>query len=160
MVPSEAIRVYRRLGRQKGWSISVMGSDRGVCRILLGGRSSRRRGGPVPAWMEEVLRQLEEYFSQERKKFEVLLDEREGTDFQRRVWKACRAIPYGEVVSYGQLAERLGMPGAARAVGQALGRNSIPVITPCHRVVKTDRGLGGFSAGLAWKKRLLDLERH
>jgi len=82
-----------------------------------------------------------------------------GTEFQRRVWDAARRIPLGSVSSYGDLARALGAPGASRAVGNALGANPVPVIIPCHRVIQSDRALGGFSGGLAWKRFLLEHER-
>ena len=82
-----------------------------------------------------------------------------GTPFERRVWDALREIPYGETTSYGALAARIGEPGAARAVGRANGRNPIPVIVPCHRVIGADGSLTGFGGGIACKRALLDLER-
>jgi methylated-DNA-[protein]-cysteine S-methyltransferase len=81
-----------------------------------------------------------------------------GTDFQQRVWQAMRRIPLGQTWSYGQLAEAIGRPKAVRAVGQACGANPIPVLVPCHRVVAAGRTLGGFSAPLNWKVRLLTCE--
>lgn len=81
-----------------------------------------------------------------------------GTPFQLSVWKAMLSIPHGSTVSYGDLARRVGRPGAARAVGQAVGSNPIPLLIPCHRVVATDGGLGGFGGGLAMKTALLRQE--
>ena len=81
-----------------------------------------------------------------------------GTDFQKRVWQALQEIPAGETRSYGDLALKLGVEGGARAVGTACGANPIPVLVPCHRVLAADQGLGGFSGGLDWKKRLLERE--
>lgn len=81
-----------------------------------------------------------------------------GTPFQRKVWGALRQIPYGQTRSYAWVAQRIGKPKAARAVGAACGANPIPVIIPCHRVVASDGSLGGYTAGLAWKKKLLRLE--
>ena len=82
----------------------------------------------------------------------------QGTPFQRMVWSALTTIPYGETVSYGELARRLGRPAATRAVGAANGRNPIPIVIPCHRVIGSDGSLTGFGGGLAIKRRLLDLE--
>ncbi len=79
-------------------------------------------------------------------------------DFTVKVLEAVRCVPYGKTVSYKQLAQMVGSPLAARAVGQALGCNPVPIVVPCHRVLSSDGGLGGFSGGLEWKKRLLDLE--
>lgn len=88
------------------------------------------------------------------------LDWSGATGFQRRVWAALLKIPRGEVRSYAQIARQIGSPGAARAVGAACGANPIPLLVPCHRVVAARGGLGGFSAGLAWKVRLLTREGH
>ena len=81
------------------------------------------------------------------------------TEFQRQVYEAACQIPYGETKSYGQLAEEIGRPGAARAVGQALGANPVPILIPCHRVVAADGGLGGFSGGIKTKEKLLAMEK-
>ena len=105
----------------------------------------------------EVIRQLQAYFRGELKVFDVPLA-MEGTDFQLRVWNALRAIPYGETISYAQLAERIGNPKAVRAVGLANGSNPIPIIVPCHRVIGSDGSLTGFGGGLPIKKILIELE--
>jgi methylated-DNA-[protein]-cysteine S-methyltransferase len=115
-------------------------------------------GEPDPQPFVEVIRQLEEYFASQRTSFDVPIT-LSGTDFQRRVWTALREIPYGQTVSYGQLADRLGQPTASRAVGLANGKNPISVIVPCHRVVGTDGGLTGYGGGLERKQFLLDFER-
>jgi len=105
----------------------------------------------------EVIRQLQAYFGGDLKEFDLPLA-LEGTEFQLRVWKALRKIPYGETISYAQLAERIGNPKAVRAVGLANGSNPIPIIVPCHRVIGSDGSLTGFGGGLSAKKRLLELE--
>lgn len=104
---------------------------------------------------------LERYFAGEAVKFDVERDETGATRFQRAVWQACAEIPAGETVSYSELAERAGKPGAARAVGSAMRRNRWPLVVPCHRVLRRDGGLGGFSAaaGVSLKRRLLELEK-
>ena len=89
---------------------------------------------------------------------EVPIDPPFGTPFQRDVWEAARAIPFGQTATYGELAVRVGRPGTARAVGSALGLNPVCIVVPCHRVLATGGKLGGFSAGLDWKRRLLRLE--
>ncbi len=81
-----------------------------------------------------------------------------GTPFQRSVWEAMRSIPHGDTISYAELANRVGRPGAARAVGQAVGANPVPLLIPCHRVVASDGGLGGFGGGLPMKRALLRQE--
>ncbi len=104
-----------------------------------------------------VAEQLREYFAGERERFDVPLAAR-GTEFQRRVWEALRAIPYGETASYGQIARAVGRPAASRAVGAANGRNPISIVVPCHRVVGAGGALTGYGGGLDRKARLLDLE--
>jgi len=103
-------------------------------------------------------RQLREYFSGKRKAFSVALDMR-GTRFQKDVWEALLAIPFGETKSYGQLAKQLGNPRATRAVGAANGRNPISIIVPCHRVIGSSGKLTGFAGGLDVKAHLLSLEQ-
>jgi methylated-DNA-[protein]-cysteine S-methyltransferase len=103
-------------------------------------------------------RQLGEYFAGTRTEFDLPLAPR-GTPFQERVWAALREIPYGETTSYGELAERIGSPGAARAVGLANGRNPIGIVVPCHRVVGSTGALTGYGGGIETKRRLLDAER-
>jgi methylated-DNA-[protein]-cysteine S-methyltransferase len=115
------------------------------------GRRDQRRSA-------EAKRQLEQYFAGKRREFSLplVLD---GTPFRRRVWQALSAIPYGTVITYGELAARINAPGAARAVGQANGANPLPIVVPCHRVVASGGRLGGFTSGTDIKCRLLDLER-
>ena len=109
----------------------------------------------------EVLRdarvQLEQYFAGERRDFDLPLAPR-GTTFQREVWNALRDIPYGGTLSYAQLAHRIGKPNAVRAVGAANGRNPLPIVVPCHRVIGADGSLTGFGGGLPTKRFLLELE--
>jgi O-6-methylguanine DNA methyltransferase len=108
--------------------------------------------------LASIRREMEEYFRGERKIFTARVDFIEGTTFQRRVWRALRTIPYGEVRSYAWVAQEVGKPGGARAVGAANGRNPVAVVVPCHRVVNADGGLGGYSGGLEVKRKLLALE--
>lgn len=107
----------------------------------------------------QVRAQLEEYFAGKRTEFEVPLA-MDGSAFEQRVWQALQEIPYGETISYAELAAWVGRPGAFRAVGQANGANPIAIIVPCHRVVAAGGGLGGYGGGLDLKRRLLDLERY
>jgi methylated-DNA-[protein]-cysteine S-methyltransferase len=112
----------------------------------------------APEAFARVRAQLEEYFAGERRSFADIPLAMRGSEFQRRVWSALREIPYGETISYGELARRVGQPGQARAVGTANARNPIAVIVPCHRVIGADGSLTGFGGGLANKRLLLDLE--
>lgn len=123
----------------------------------------RERYGPLEpddGRLASLQARLRAYFGGEPVSFDdVPLDTRGvGTEFQRRVWEATRAIPRGETRTYGQLAREIGSPGAARAVGQALARNPWPIIVPCHRVVGHDGRLTGFGGGLKMKQRLLRME--
>ena len=105
-----------------------------------------------------VLDQLKKYLKGELRRFDCKLDLR-GTPFQKKVWSALKKIPYGRTRSYGEIARDIGHPKAFRAVGNANGRNYIPLIVPCHRVIENSGGLGGFGHGLKVKKQLLDLEK-
>lgn len=111
-----------------------------------------------PASLEPVVEQLEAYFAGERRHFDLELAPR-GTEFQLRVWTALTEIPYGETASYRDIAERLGDPAAVRAVGAANGRNPLPIVVPCHRVIGSDGSLVGYGGGLDVKRRLLALEQ-
>jgi methylated-DNA-[protein]-cysteine S-methyltransferase len=130
---------------------------------LVSFESTKHAAPPQADWRQdktpftEVIRQLRAYFRGELKEFDLPLS-LEGTEFQLRVWNALRTIPYGETISYAQLAERIGNPKAVRAVGLANGNNPIPIIIPCHRVIGSDGSLTGFGGGLSTKKLLLELE--
>jgi methylated-DNA-[protein]-cysteine S-methyltransferase len=112
----------------------------------------------VPAAVGAAVEQIDAYFAGDLKDFSLPLDPA-GTQFQRRVWMALAAIPYGATESYGELAVRVGNPKACRAVGLANGRNPIPLILPCHRVIGANGSLTGYGGGLELKKRLLDHEQ-
>jgi methylated-DNA-[protein]-cysteine S-methyltransferase len=105
----------------------------------------------------DAVAQLRDYFSGRRKSFELPLDP-QGTEFQQKVWKALMDIPYGETRNYREIATAVGSPRAMRAVGAANGRNPLPIIVPCHRVIGADGKLVGYAGGLTVKKLLLELE--
>ena len=105
-----------------------------------------------------VVNQLKKYLKGNLKRFHCKLDFK-GTSFQRRVWSALAKIPYGQTRSYKEVARAIGHPKAFRAVGNANGQNSIPLIIPCHRVIESNGGLGGFGHGIGVKRRLLDFEK-
>ena len=115
-------------------------------------------GPRVGSGFEEAAEQLAEYFAGRRQRFS-LRTRLDGTGFQRLVWRAVAAIPYGRTRTYGELAAELGRPGRARAVGAANGRNPLAIVVPCHRLVASDGGLAGYGGGLARKRFLLELER-
>lgn len=102
--------------------------------------------------------QLTEYFGRRRPRFDLFVDLTGLGDFQRAVLDAASGLDFGETVTYTEIARRIGRPKASRAVGNALGRNPVPIIVPCHRVVRTDRTLGGYTGGLRYKRALLDIE--
>ena len=112
---------------------------------------SRRGFGDLAEWLKRYARGTQVTFDDK-------LDLADATSFQQTVWEATRAIPYGETRSYEWIAQRIGKPKAARAVGQALNRNPFPIIVPCHRVIGKSGNLTGFSCGLDVKRRLLELE--
>ena len=101
---------------------------------------------------------IKRYFSGKHVSFKKYALDLKGTDFQKKVWRALAHIPYGKVLTYKQIAEKIGAPNAFRAVGSACGANDLPIIIPCHRVIASNGGLGGFSGGLKIKKHLLKLE--
>jgi len=109
--------------------------------------------------IEAARAQISEYLSRKRRTFDLPISPTSASRFARAVWQACCEIPYGETRSYGWIARRIGQPESARAVGRALGANPLPLVIPCHRVVRSDGSLGGFGGGLAMKRRLLALEK-
>jgi O-6-methylguanine DNA methyltransferase len=110
------------------------------------------------AQLEETRRQLLDYLAGRRNTFDVPLDLSQGTSFQRQVWRTLQRVPYGKLRSYQWIAARVGGRHYARAVGNAVGANPLPIIVPCHRIVAHDASLGGFSGGLSIKRKLLSLE--
>lgn len=110
--------------------------------------------------LPELADQFQRYFAGERVTFDARLDWSEHTNFEIDVWRACAEIPYGVTGSYKDIAERLGRPGGARAVGLAMAHNPFPIVVPCHRVCKSDGGLGGYSGpgGIDFKQQLLEME--
>lgn len=109
-------------------------------------------------FLNAVEAQLREYFAGNRTRFDLPFRYR-GTDFQQYVWDVIASVPFGEYVTYGEIAERINHPNAARAIGNACGRNPIPIIVPCHRVLGSKGALGGYSSGLDKKRWLLGLEK-
>jgi methylated-DNA-[protein]-cysteine S-methyltransferase len=136
--------------------LGLVASENALQAVLFDGGRLRPQGrSPV---LEGAARQLEAYFDGELVTFDLPL-ELDGTDFQRRCWLALASIPYGQTVSYGEQARRLGLGGdAARAVGAANGRNPLPIVLPCHRVIGADGSLTGFGGGLHVKRFLLEHE--
>ncbi|MEA4895858.1 MAG: methylated-DNA--[protein]-cysteine S-methyltransferase [Oscillospiraceae bacterium] len=120
--------------------------------------TDEKAGGTPSKLSELAAKQLREYFDGTRKSFDLPLDA-QGTEFQKKVWEALLEIPYGETKSYKDIAERAGSPRGFRAVGGANHNNPISIVIPCHRVIASDGGLGGYGGGLGTKTLLLELER-
>ena len=137
----------------------------GALRVLEFADAGRRASAPDASWVPDagglhmVRSQLAEYFAGRRRTFEIALRPAYGTPFQRRVWDELCRIPYGETVSYGELARRLGAPTSVRAVGLANGANPNAIVVPSHRVIGADGSLTGYGGGLPIKQALLALER-
>jgi methylated-DNA-[protein]-cysteine S-methyltransferase len=150
---------------EAGW-VALLASKKGVKRLVLpqptAAQAWKSLGVKIPknhSILEDTIRRLQDYFSGRKTTFTEILDLSGTTPFQRRVWEITRQIPYGETRSYHWVAFQMGNEAAARAVGQALGRNPIPIIIPCHRVLASDGSLGGYRGGLEMKRFLLELER-
>lgn len=111
-----------------------------------------------PIIMMHCYKQLKEYFDGDRKEFNLRIS-LEGTDFQKKVWKELMRIPYGDIVSYKDIAERIGNPKASRAIGNANNKNKLLIIVPCHRVIGSDGNLNGYKAGLQKKEHLINHEK-
>jgi methylated-DNA-[protein]-cysteine S-methyltransferase len=137
--------------------IIVIADDEAVTRIEL---SAKHRPKGKPAYNSVLTRaekQLAEYFAGQREEFDLLLKP-EGTAFQKKVWEALKRIPFGQTRTYGQIAKAVKSPAASRAVGAACGRNPLPIVVPCHRVIGSSGSLTGFGGGLAMKEWLLKHE--
>lgn len=130
-------------------------------RIEFGPLPKDAHADPPESWhppLRNAVTQLEEYLSKTRRDFDLALDLDGATDFQRQVYAELVKVPYGRVTTYGELAEAVGRAELARAVGQAVGANPVPIVIPCHRVVAAESRLGGFSGGLTAKVALLRIE--
>ena len=146
-------------------TLRIVGDDDGVERVDLPNSAAsdpdpewRARRRSLPGPLQRAKRQLLEYFDGARRDFDLPLAPA-GTPFQHRVWDELRRIPYGETISYGELARRIGRPTASRAVGAANGRNPLAIVVPCHRVIGADGTLTGYGGGLPVKETLLAHER-
>jgi methylated-DNA-[protein]-cysteine S-methyltransferase len=143
----------------------LAGDEQGVHRITFPPKGKPgQAAAPEEGWIEsargplkEAVRQLKEYFAGRRTEFDLPLAP-EGTGFQKSVWRQLCDIPYGETISYGELARRLGNPKASRAVGAANGSNPLPIVVPCHRVIGANGKMTGFGGGIPVKEALLALE--
>lgn len=154
--------MYRIVDSPVGRLTLVMDAEGALTALYLDGQKYEQSGEALgerdDTAGQAIVDQLAEYFAAERTRFELDLRPA-GTDFQRRVWAAIADIPYGQTATYGQIAEQLGVPRSARAVGAATGRNPLSVVVPCHRVVGASGQLTGYAGGLDRKRWLLDFER-
>jgi methylated-DNA-[protein]-cysteine S-methyltransferase len=151
---------YRNIGSPIG-TLTLAGRGRVLTNLRMVDQTyepNRADWSRDPSGFDDAVDQLGAYFAGELTDFDIELD-LAGTEFQRRVWKALLTIPYGETRSYGEIAEQIGAPGAARAVGLANGHNPIAIIVPCHRVIGANGSLTGFGGGLGRKRTLLELEK-
>ena len=145
--------------------VTVVAGARGLTHVFFPGTGPADEGldsteAPDHRVLAAAAEQLGEYFDGRRRAFDLPLDLRpdQTTEFERQTWLALADIPYGQTISYATQAERIGRPGAFRAVGATNGRNPLPIVLPCHRVVGADGSLVGFGGGLDLKRALLDLE--
>ncbi|MBN1515642.1 methylated-DNA--[protein]-cysteine S-methyltransferase [Candidatus Sumerlaeota bacterium] len=167
-------RIYCLHHTAWGW-VALAATDFGVCNTCLPVKAKTKaiqqlkdwKAASGGAWIEDpraallinAVKQFDAYFAGELREFTLPLDLFGVTLFRRRVYEcAMQTLPYGEICSYGELADRIQAPKSARAVGQAMGVNPIPPIMPCHRVIASDGGLGGFGPGLDMKQRMLEME--
>ncbi len=158
---------YTTFETDMGW-IGISASPKGLISATLPQPSAQKAyqllGDRVnqatlsPGLFDDLMKRLQAYFSGHQATFPDELDLSEATPFQRAVWEITRLIPYGETRTYLWVANQIERPAAVRAVGQALAKNPLPVIVPCHRVVASDGKLGGFSGGVEMKRHLLQLE--
>ncbi|GMB08767.1 methylated-DNA-[protein]-cysteine S-methyltransferase [Thermolongibacillus altinsuensis] len=139
-----------------GW-IEIQGTDEGIGGIYFV-EKPQPSSENIPSCIKQCVMELDEYFQKKRATFSVPLH-LNGTEFQKRVWKKLLEIPYGEVISYGEIAKSINHPKAVRAVGNAVGQNPISIIVPCHRVVRAGGKLGGYAWGTQRKEWLLRHEK-
>lgn len=157
-------RVLDRLRENRSWErfaarIDVEASDRGVRLVRPGGGAGAPPSRAAARLAGRARQELHEYFAGRRSFFSVPVDFTGLRPFQRKVLALTHRIPFGETRSYSWIARRIGRPDAVRAVGTALGRNPVPILVPCHRVLRSDGGLGGYAFGLDAKRGLIGLER-
>ncbi|MBE5975406.1 MAG: methylated-DNA--[protein]-cysteine S-methyltransferase [Paenibacillaceae bacterium] len=139
--------------------VVISEQDGAITELFFAKDTPDREDKQITPLLKEAEKQLLEYLSGNRRKFDLKL-EAKGTEFQKTVWNTLQEIPYGETRSYKQVAEMLGRPEASRAVGMANSKNPILILTPCHRIVGSDGKLTGYAGGLEIKKTLLELEKN
>ncbi len=141
-------------------NIGIEATTKGISKLILNAKSSRGQvNKKIDKNIQKLANQLKDYFQGKKVNFDVKLDLDRFPDFSQKVWKQARNISFGKTTTYGEIAKKIGRPNASRAVGQVLGANPIAIVIPCHRVIRKDKSLAGFTYGLKWKKTLLDIER-
>jgi methylated-DNA-[protein]-cysteine S-methyltransferase len=162
------ILTYTVFQTNQGW-MGLLASQTGIVAVTLP-QTTRRQALDLlgeqakqadfsPDKLNSLTQRFQDYYSGKKISFPDALDFSGATGFQKQVWQAAQLIPHGETRSYGWIAKQIGKPKAARAVGQALGKNPFLIVVPCHRVIAGDGTLGGFGCGLPAKQKLLKLER-
>jgi methylated-DNA-[protein]-cysteine S-methyltransferase len=164
-----AKKLYYTIFKTKWGYVGSLGSQAGLLAVTLPQKTQQQAINSLgkqaqtailsPESFSDLEQRFQEYYSGKKTVFIDQLDLSNATTFQRQVWETTRLIPYGETKSYGWVANQIGKPLAARAVGQAVGKNPFLIIVPCHRVIAGDGGLGGFGGDLETKKALLQLEK-
>ena len=158
---------YTVFDTEFGW-MAIVASEKGLCRLTLPQPAADKalvlisdllpKATVNTGTFRELVVRLGYFFEGKKVDFPDELDLQNATEFQRDVWRLTASIPYGETRTYGWIASKLGRPSSVRAVGQAMAKNPLPIIVPCHRIVGSNGSLGGYSGGLELKKRLLELE--
>lgn len=152
----ELLIMYTSIYNSPIGSLQLTASEKGLARITF--LNSDEVETPVPVQLKDAVKQLDEYFNNQREVFDLPLDI-QGTYFQKKIWNVLCKIPYGSTISYKELATKSGSPTAVRAVGGANNRNKLPIVIPCHRVIGIDGSLTGYAGGLNRKKWLLEFEQ-
>lgn len=150
-------RVHHYYSKAVGWMELRVG-DKGLRSLSFISKPAIQQSSEKDPLTARVIKELDDYFAGSLKHFSIPLDPQEGTAFQRKVWKQLQLIPYGQTRSYRDVAEAVGAPQGARAVGLANKRNCIAIVIPCHRVISSNGDLGGYDSGLHIKRALLELE--
>ena len=154
----EEQKIYGEIYESPVGALTILAEKKGIRAIKFGEDEEVKSTGKANEMTRWAVKELEEYFKGKRTKFEIPLNPK-GTEFMKKVWKELLNIPYGEVRTYKEIAEKIGNSKASRAVGMANNKNPIPIIIPCHRVIGSNNKLVGYALGLDMKKYLLDLER-
>ncbi|MBS4016366.1 MAG: methylated-DNA--[protein]-cysteine S-methyltransferase [Candidatus Latescibacteria bacterium] len=148
------------LVKTKFGKIAIKTSNRGITKLQLNSKEIQQSESKIiqDNKVDDLIRLLQRYFNGEKINFKIKIDISNLSVFTQKVLRQAQKIPYGKTVTYGEIAIKIGQPQSSRAVGRALGTNPLPIIIPCHRVIRKDKSLGGYAYGLAWKKRLLEIE--